>query len=314
MKKPILSILLILVSISGFAGNGIIEPSITCLYATKDSTDLYMDIYYPRTDSVADRRTTIIFTFGGGFKEGHKRESKALKWFKRLTDDGFTVAAIDYRLGMKDYRIKGVDAKFIRAMVKSIKMATEDLISATGYLIDNREILDIDTTRIIASGSSAGAITSLQAEWEICNGTSIAASLPEGFNYAGIISYAGGIFNREGGPVYAKEPCPTLFFHGTTDDIVKYSSIRLGKLFFGGTGSITRHYAKNGYNYNVYRYRGRGHEIAGTMSYSYPETIHFIESNVLDGERRTVDAIVTDPSIPTPEWAKGGAKKLLNKD
>ena len=310
MKKLALLISVILYGLPGLAQNSIIEPSVTCLYATKDSTDLYMDLYYPEDGS--EGKATIIFAFGGGFKFGHKREEKALKWFRHLTSDGFTVAAIDYRLGLKDFKVTGISKALIDALEKSISMATEDLLCATDFLIRNREMLGIDTSRIIAGGTSAGAITALQAEWEICNGTEAASILPEGFNYAGVISWSGAIYNRKGGPVYEKAPCPTVFFHGMKDNIVTYNKIQLGKRYFGGTGALTKQYEKSGFNYNVYRYPDRGHEVAGTMESSYFEVMRFIESNVLQGERRIVDAIVTDPTLVVPDWAKNGLKGLMN--
>ena len=73
----------------------------------------------------------------------------------------------------------------------AVNIAVEDLFSATLFVLENAEQWQIDTEKIITSGSSAGAISVLQAENAICNRTSSAAVLPQGFNYAGVISYAG---------------------------------------------------------------------------------------------------------------------------
>ena len=288
----------------------IIEPSQTCLFATKDTCDLYLDIYYHSSGEKA--KAAVIYSFGGGFKMGHKREDKALRWFRKLTDDGYDVIAIDYRLGLKGYKITGLNGEFINTAENAVNMAVEDLFSATSYLIENGDSLNIDSSRLIAAGSSAGAIMSLQAEWEICNSTERASVLPEDFNYAGIISYAGAIFNRKGGPVYAKESCPTIFFQGMSDKIVAYDKMQVFNLFFGGTKSIVKYFEKHNFNYNAYRYKGRGHEVAGTMDFSYPEVTRFMETNIINGERRIVDAVVEDPSIPIPDWARGSTKDLYD--
>ena len=75
----------------------------------------------------------------------------------------------------------------------------------------------------------------MQAEYEISNGTPWASVLPEGFNYAGVMSFAGAILSREGKVDYEKAPCPTLMMHGTSDVLVPYKQIAVLNLgFFGG--------------------------------------------------------------------------------
>ena len=131
-------------------------------------------------------------------------------------------------------------------------MAVEDLFSATGFLLKHATELNVDTSMIILSGSSAGAITVLQADYELANRTQIASEIPVGFRYAGVISFAGGILSYNGVPTYKKPPAPTLFFHGTQDKLVQYDKIEAFNNGFFGTNALVKQFEKQNYPYFVY--------------------------------------------------------------
>lgn len=290
------------------------EPSGTYMFAVKDSCELFLDIYEPVEGSVTaidgQVKPTIIFAFGGGFMSGERTAN--WKWYKRLNEAGYKVVTFDYRLGLKGYKGAGMKPKFIKALKKAIDMAVEDLFSATVFIIENGEELGIDPASLVISGSSAGAITSLQAEWEICNGTALASVLPEGFNYAGVMSFSGAIFSTKGSIKYTKmEPCPTLMCHGTTDKIVPFEKLQFLNLCFAGSNAIAKVLAKEGYNYNYYRYTNHAHEIAGNMEYDLPHEYEFLENNVMKGEKKIVDIEIDDPEIAVPDWAKSRDFKNL---
>lgn len=276
-----------------------VKPDDTFLFAEKDSCQLYMDVYYPADGSVTTvdsvRKPTVIYVFGGGFKEGSRDSRSARKWFKLLADEGFTIVAIDYRLGLKDVKKMGLAQAGL--LYNAIKIAVEDLFSATDFILQNSEMLDIDPTNLVISGSSAGAITALQAEWELCNRSELASVLPEDFRYAGVMSFAGAVFSKHGKVRYKAEPAPTLMFHGTADKIVTYRQLRLFNQAFQGTGKLSREFKAKGYDYNIYRFEGNGHEIAAAMYRTFPEQLAWLESNVIGKQKKTVDAKVNDPAI-----------------
>ena len=117
----------------------------------------------------------------------------------------------------------------------------------------------VSTSRnLVISGSSAGAIASLEADWLFCNGRSNEA-FPEGFDFAGVMPFSGAIITMEGKPSYQKEPAPTAFFHGTADKVVNYKKIRLFGWGIFGSDALVRIFKKNGYTYNIFRYEGHGH-------------------------------------------------------
>lgn len=307
MRKILYTIMASAMAIASSAALSAREPDGSFLYAHKDSCDLFFDFYRASGDSA---KATVIYAFGGGFKEGSRDQKYFTPWFDELNANGYNVVSIDYRLGLKDVKGAGVNMKFAESLEGAIRLAVEDLFSATAYLLENAEGLGIDTSRLVISGSSAGAITVLQAEWEICNRHKIAEMLPAGFNYAGVMAFSGAIFSREGAVRYASEPCPTALFHGTADKIVPYGQFALFKMRFAGSNVLAKTMLGSGYSCNVFRFKDRGHEIASSMMPNLEEELLFLDRNVCRGERRIVDATIDDPSIPRPSWGSGDYKGL----
>ena len=59
-----------------------------------------------------------------------------------MTDNGYRVIAIDYRLGLKGTRSVGIAQ--VDLLDNAIHIAVEDLFSATNYIIENAECLNVD--------------------------------------------------------------------------------------------------------------------------------------------------------------------------
>lgn len=277
----------------------LINPDGTYMFEKRDDGELFLDVYSPAEGSETSidgkEKPTILFMFGGGFIQGQRDDASYHKWFKMLTDNGFRVISIDYRLGLKGSNKVGVAQ--VNVLDKAIHWAVEDLFSATNYIIKNAEQLDVDPSNLVISGSSAGAISVMQAEYELCNKTKWAAVLPEGFKYAGVMSFSGAILSREGELDYARMPAPTLMLHGTADELVNYKQIKFFNLGFFGGGKLVKRFEKLGFDYNMYHFVGYGHEIAGSMETTFDLQMKFIESNVMKGQRRIIEAWVDDPGV-----------------
>lgn len=152
----------------------------THVFLEKDGQQLKMDIY--QSDSLALLpRPCIVFVFGGGFKEGTRNYEKYSNFFNYFANKGFVVVSIDYRLGMKDQSAPGL--LNYKPLQNAISLAVSDLYSATNFLLENADELYIDPSLIIISGSSAGAITVLQADYEERDNHSSADIFPETFAY-----------------------------------------------------------------------------------------------------------------------------------
>jgi predicted esterase len=276
-----------------------VTPDGTYMFVKRDTCDLFLDLYKPtkgsETTFEGKQKPTIIFMFGGGFTSGERDNPRYQIWFKQMNDLGYSVISIDYRLGLKGTSKVGVAQ--VNVLDKAIHMAVEDLFSATRFIIDNADQLGVNPANIVISGSSAGAISVMQAEYEICNRTSWAQVLPEDFNYAGVMSFAGAILSRKGEVKYAETPAPTLMLHGTSDALVNYRQIKFFNLGFFGGGKLIERFKKFDYNYNMYHFIDYGHEIAGSMDTTLDLQLKFLETNVIEGKRRIVEAWIEDPNI-----------------
>ena len=301
MKRLILIALAVISStVTILATEPVISPDGTYMFERRDTCDLFLDVYNPATGSQklfnGHEKPTVVFLFGGGFIRGTRDNEDYLPWFKMLTQNGYRVVSIDYRLGLKGSTKVGVAQ--VNALDKAIHMGVEDLYSATSFLCDNAEQFGINPSNIVIAGSSAGAIIVMQAEYEICNATSWTSTLPKGFRYAGVMSFSGAILAREGKVDYRKHsPAPTLMLHGTADELVPYNQIAVFNLGFFGGGKLIERFKKFGYNYNMYHFIDYGHEIAGSMPTTFDLQLRFLETNVMEGKKRIVEAWISDPDV-----------------
>lgn len=289
IKKILLPALLFFLTLTLFSQTVHKE---THLYAEKAGEELKMDIYKIESGS-QQPQPCLLFVFGGGFKAGTRDAELYHPYFNYFARKGFTVVSIDYRLGMKNQKAPGIfNNKPIR---NAIAIAVEDLYSATNYLLENAEALSIDPSLIIISGSSAGAITVLQADYENRDNRPPADVLPDDFNYAGVISFAGAIFSTEGTPSYTQPPAPTLFFHGSADNLVPYDKTRFFKMGMFGSKPLAKKFRSEQYPYMFYSMQDIGHEVSEYPIQEFlPEIEQFINDWVFNGKQWMIDINLKD--------------------
>lgn len=300
MKRIIILLASIVIcTMTATAQNDLLSPDGTYLYHRQDTCDLFMDVYEPADGSeetyMGMKKPAVIFMFGGGFIRGTRDDESYNSWFRMMAENGYRVISIDYRLGLKGSSKVGIAQ--VNVLDKAIHMAVEDLFAATNFIIENADQLEVDPSNIVICGSSAGAISVMQAEYEIANRTEWASVLPAGFNYAGVMSFSGAILSRKGKVKYETEPCPTLMLHGTADKLVPYKQIAFFNLGFFGGGKLVERFAKFDYNYNMYHFVDYGHEIAGSMYSTLDLQLKFLENNVIQKEKRIIEARITDPDV-----------------
>jgi len=257
----------------------------TYQYAERDTLQLYLDFYTPA--QVHDSTICVVYVFGGGFIGGHRDGEFEKAYFKQLVDEGFQVAAIDYRLGLRG--VKKLSATHYQPLEIAINMATEDAISAIAYLLEHAQELKVNKDWIMMVGSSAGAITSLHTDYALCNGTLNSNILPEDFHLAGVVSYAGAIFSSKGKVQYNHTPAPTMLFHGTADGLVPYNKIEFFNVGFYGTNSIVKRFEKFGYPYFARRFEDYGHIIAIAGPATIDDLLWFCRHYVYGKEQLQLD-------------------------
>lgn len=277
-----------------------IAQSKTYEFVKRDSS-LYLDLYQPEVPGISNH-FCIVFVFGGGFITGTRNADAYVRYAEKLVEHGYTVACIDYRLGLVGANMKGLNA--VRSLDRAVQMATEDLFAATKFLLEHAAEFNIDPGKIVLCGSSAGAITVLQGDYELCNRTQLASILPADFHYAGVMSFSGAIYSHNGALKYKEQPAPTFILHGIEDRLVPYKSIRCGKLGFFGAKPIIRRFKKFGYPYQAYRYEGLGHEVAGLMLHDFDACNLFINQFILQKKHQQIDATLYDGSVKPMNWGR----------
>lgn len=294
MKRIILLLAIFLAGMTAFG-----QDMKTYQYAERDSLQLYLDFYTP--EHVNDSTICLVYVFGGGFIGGHRDGKWEKAYFKQLVDKGFMVASIDYRLGL--IRAKNIGVLNTDPVEKAVYMATEDAISALHYLLEHAKELKVNKDYIVMIGSSAGAITSLQVDYAMCNGFLNSDILPEDFRLAGVVSYAGAIFSHEGKVQYRnREPAPTMMFHGTMDNLVSYKGISFFNVGFFGTDALVKRFEKYDYPYFARRFEGYGHSVAAGGPLTVDDLVWFCRHYIYGKEKLQVDGTYTnlDPTTMPP--------------
>lgn len=271
-------------------------------FATRDTLNLYMDVYQPAAGSETvfegHLKPTVLFVFGGGFIMGERDGKFQKQWFDRLTRAGYGVVAIDYRLGMKGYKVgKGLSGAYKASdqFLLSQEIGVEDVCSAVNFLAENE--VGVDVNNLVLAGSSAGAIIALATEYHIVNGD--APELPEWFNFKGVMSFAGAVISTDGKPEFKTQPCPIVFFHGTADKAVAYEKYAYFGRGIWGSSFFAKQFNKKGYHHLIYRFDGRTHDVAAYANALWDLEMNFLELDVMQGRQRTVDALIADPSLPS---------------
>ena len=115
-----------------------------------------LDAYLPPDSDKRDKRPVVVHTHGGGFVSGDKRDDPQVKYAYELTMRGYVVVSINYRLTGDSWTWESEKMKFD---------AQEDLRAAIRYVRSVANDYNLDSEKIIASGESAGALTSLFAAY-----------------------------------------------------------------------------------------------------------------------------------------------------
>lgn len=259
-------------------------------FAEKDGQILKLDVYSPNDGE--ELHPCIMFYFGGGFIQGARNDSMVVKFCETMAyEHGFVAIAADYRLGLVGATNLGIFNK--KPAINAINMAAEDAISALDFVLRHSNELKINREKIIISGSSAGAITSLQADYFICNGYGNAEILPDDFHLAGVIPFAGAIFSVNGKVKYRKHaPAPTMFFHGMKDKLVPYKQIKFFNIGFIGSDMIVKQFEKYNYPYFIRRYEDYAHAVAAFFNANIEDVLWFYENYIVEKQELQIDETV----------------------
>ncbi len=274
---------------------------VTYDFAVVDGDTLRMDVYMPDGEVKAPR-PAVLFAFGSGFINGSRSNPDYACFFDFLADNGIVAVSTDYRtsLSKSDPESLGSVAGFAEALGGAITDAVTDFYTATGYLLANAGSLGIDPSMIIASGSSAGAITAIQAEYGLVNGAVPGGVFPDGFNYAGLMSFAGAAVCSGDSLAWKAAPCPMMLFHGDADRNVPYGTVSAGGVSLCGSKTIAESLAGVKALCEFYTMAGADHSVAVSPMHDKLYTILGFIRHIQNGSLKTsLDAVEFVPGAPT---------------
>jgi len=174
---------------------------------------LKLDLYQPAGDTIA-KRPVLVWVHGGGFTMGDKSSGRAMATF--FAHLGYVAVSINYRLLSPDGCGGNPDPTPV--CQNAALAAQHDAQAAVRWLRANAATYRIDTSRIAMGGASAGAVTSvLVATHSEDPGTSGNPGYPS--NIRAAVSVSGGMPTND---LIDEGDSPTLFIHGTEDQVVPY--------------------------------------------------------------------------------------------
>ena len=276
----------------------------TYRFVERDSF-LCLDVYKPEVPR-ADN-ASVLMAFGGGFFSGERNNNQMKEWAQALIEHGFTVISIDYRLGFKDSAAVASHRRLLQLpdlFKYCIDIAVQDCAAAVAWVHSNAGMLGIDPSKLILTGSSAGAITVLQLDYCRANSLPQASALPAGWKPAAVIPYSGGVMCRDSKLKYATDPAPTMLLHGKKDRIVTYKSIGLpfGEKMHGGK-KMDKALNRQDIPHWFIRFDDIGHEVANWLPGSIDLFCTFVDLT-LAGRTTTLDATMTDSELKPAAWAQ----------
>ena len=261
-------------------------------YLTTGEKDLAMDIYEPFGDA-NKKRPVLVYVHGGGFAGGARDETWIKKACNQIATHGIVVVSMSYSLTMKgtDFGCE-VPAE---DKITVFNQAGSEVASAVAYLANHAMKYNIDISKIVLSGSSAGAEAALHAAYIEKN----KSALPAEVKYAGVISMAGALYTID--DITAETAIPTQIFHGTCDDLVPYEIAPHHYCKESEAGYITLYGGKaiadklKSFNKGFYMVTGcngnHGWNSIPLKKY-IPEILDFIQYDVIDGRKRQIHEIV----------------------
>ena len=302
--RPLITILFLFSLVLPVKAQNTLPECRTYEFVKRDSA-LYLDVYKPLNPR--EDKAAVISLFGGGFFSGARNNREMKQVAQALTERGFTVISIDYRLGFQDKEMVASHSKLFKLtelFQYCIDIATQDCAAAVAWTCANADMLDIDPSRIILTGSSAGAIGVLQLDYCRANTLKDASELPAGWKPAAVVPYSGGIMCHKRDLKYETAPASTMLMHGKKDKIVNYKSFGLpfsSKLF--GSKKVNKAMNRQDIPHWFISFEDVGHEVAIWLPGSVDLFCSFVDMS-LAGRITTLEADIIDSDLKPAKWAQ----------
>jgi len=250
MKAFLLTILFIL----AFGLSGVAQHSRTVIYKQIDTVALKMEIFFPPEYDKDKSYPAIVFFFGGGWNSGTIKQFEPHAGY--FSKRGMVCFLADYRVNTRHHT----------SPFESLK----DAKSAIRFIREHAGDYRIDTTRIVASGGSAGghlaaALALIKGFNEASDDVSVSCvpdalvlfnpvidNGPGGYGYdriGEVYKDFSPLHNIKGGAP------PTLFFLGTQDKLIPVETAEYYKKIMERVGSRCDLILFDGESHGFFNYR-----------------------------------------------------------
>lgn len=194
---------------------------------------LILDIYSPENDNIINR-PVIVWIHGGGFRYGNdKTQFYIVEMARRFTKKGYVCLSIDYRV-----RENPMDD-----VTGTISDAVEDAMKGLEWLRENSDSLNVDASKIIIGGGSAGGILGCNLCFNDRGDKNDKAGI------IGFVDLWGTPDEKWSKLDIDKNDPPTIIVHGTEDQLVSYSN----------SVALAERLKANSIKYELITFKGAGH-------------------------------------------------------
>jgi len=265
------------------------QTKTTYTYAIKGLDTLKLDVYTPENVVAGSKLPTLLWMHGGGFFMGSLDQADNAKLCSTITKYGYIGISISYRLLRKNTETKFGCLCPKEDKMETFKQASIDYLDAAAFIVKNASLLHVDTSKIIAGGSSAGAESILNA---VYMREYFAENLQNysDVKFAGVLSLAGAMIDSN--YITQANALPSVLFHGTDDTLVPFASgshhlcapEKPGYLMLDGSKVIVEKLdaLETSYYFNVVK--GGRHEVSNIPFFQLDHIIDFFNSTVLNNK------------------------------
>ena len=240
----------------------------TYVYAIKGLDTLKLDVYTPKNIKKTEALPVLLWAHGGGFvsrDRAHPEDKRLVEYVAK--HQNYIGVSIDYRL-LRQGKAKGFGCDCPKAeKLETFKQTAIDFMDAAKFLVDNAQQLQIDPTKIIAGGSSAGAEVALNAVFMryyfLDN-----AEFYDKVNFAGVFTCAGAVVDVA--YITKENALPTVLYHGTKDQLIPYdvaphhycAPTKAGYIILYGSNAIAKKLDELVMSFYLHSVKEGGHEIS----------------------------------------------------